>query len=238
VLLTRAGALFVESVERRQDGFDMNGGLVVQAGPDADGVKAKLEQLQNELLPGGVERVEVEGFDLDISLLPPASVIARHLQPCVTVVRRSESGVELQVRQTMPCGNIGASVPVAAALLLPAVQSARTAARQAQAANNLKQIGLALHNYRDTYRGFPAAYNTDKEGKPLRPARPRQRAHGPAHGRVSGPAGRRERPLSGPVDRQDRTQRPVHQKRRRDSPALLAGLSRENRVHRRLRLAL
>jgi hypothetical protein len=53
------------------------------------------------------------------------------------------------------------------ALLLPAINSARTAARRAQSTNNLKQIALAVHMYHDTYNEFPPAIVRDKDGNPL-----------------------------------------------------------------------
>jgi hypothetical protein len=53
------------------------------------------------------------------------------------------------------------------ALMVPAFRQAGEAARRSQCKNNLKQIGLALHNYHEQYGSFPPAFVADANGKPM-----------------------------------------------------------------------
>src|SRR4051794_12268419 len=82
-----------------------------------------------------------------VSFYWPYEIYLNHRRRREFMRRRGFTLIELLV--------VIAIIAVLIALLLPAVQAAREAARRAQCVNNLKQIGLALHNYHQSNDRFP-----------------------------------------------------------------------------------
>lgn len=117
------------------------------------------------------------GHRLDLPTLPRATALTPFATPSVTVLRHEADGIRLRSMTTLPLGPLAgggglmgvspASMPVMVGLLLPAVQSAREAARRAAMTSNLKQVLLAMHMHVAAKDVFPPQAICDPEGKPL-----------------------------------------------------------------------
>ena len=125
--------------------------------------------LVNSFGPLVTGQLAQQGVNFTLPPLPPMSDIDQHLAPNVTTMALTDKGMRTETRGVVPSGFelSPTTSAVAIALLLPAVQQAREAARRSQDKNNLKQIAIALHNSHETYNEFPASAIQDKKGKEL-----------------------------------------------------------------------
>ena len=102
----------------------------------------------------------------DPESIPEADDLRRFLFPSASVLAVDDRGIRFITRESFPTINPATVVPVAIAMLVPATQSSRLAALRARSVNNLKQIGLAMHNHLSSNNHFPADIR-GKDGKPL-----------------------------------------------------------------------
>ncbi len=82
-------------------------------------------------------------------------------------VKGSSTGATIGVVAVVCVAGVLVCGGILVALLLPAIQPAREAARRTECVNNLRQIGLAFHNYNAVHKTFPPAYIPDEDGKPM-----------------------------------------------------------------------
>ncbi|QEF99962.1 hypothetical protein Mal15_40290 [Stieleria maiorica] len=145
----------------------MSGSLMISAvGRDEDSA-AKLENVLNQAIDFGRMMATSEMMKNIQGQDPVNQAMAKYIERLGTqvaaMVRPERSGKIVTVRLS---GNVG-TTGVLVGLLLPAVQASREAARRMQASNELKQIGLAMHNYHATYNTFPDRAIRDDNGNPL-----------------------------------------------------------------------
>ncbi len=125
--------------------------------------------LVNTFGPVMTGQLAQQGINFTLPPLPPMSDIDQHLAPSVTMYSITKNGFRTETHGVIPSGVelSPATLGVGVALVLPAVQQAREAARRTQDKNNLKQIGLAMHNSHDAYGRFPSQAIRSKDDKPL-----------------------------------------------------------------------
>ena len=144
---------------------------VVLLAPDTDKAD-QLESVLNKAIDFGQEMaVQQMSQEMGEPGDPVEQAMAQYMvrmnQYMFKMIRPQRNGTVLSIKQGGQQSMYAASTGVLVALLLPAVQAAREAARRSISTNNMKQIGLAMHNHHDTHRQFPAQAITDDSGKPL-----------------------------------------------------------------------
>jgi prepilin-type processing-associated H-X9-DG protein len=148
-----------------------DGGMSLVARANDEAAAKELEEVLDGLMRSARQMAEAEILRKGDSDDPVEQAMAQYakrmLDRFAQLLRPKREGDTLTLSVQGGQQSQIATIGILVALLLPAVQSAREAARRTQSANNLKQLALAMYNYHDTHQRFPARANFDAQGKPL-----------------------------------------------------------------------
>lgn len=135
-------------------------GLALKLKSPDDQSSARLHQLLDPLINMGKGIAQQQ-----LTNLPPEA--AKAAGPILESLTVAQAGDEFSISLKIDQPGV---LDMAAGMILPAIMDAQGAARSASDKNNLKQIGVAMHNFHDVYKHLPVAgesIKTDKDGKPL-----------------------------------------------------------------------
>ncbi|HLA85538.1 MAG TPA: DUF1559 domain-containing protein [Thermoguttaceae bacterium] len=145
------------------------GSMTLSARCPDEASAVELEKIINDLLTMAKQKMSERMAAMPAGANPQQAAMAQQMaqasQKMIDMFRPVRKGNRIEVAQEGQGGVAAAGMVTA--LLLPAVQAAREAARRTKSINNMRQIGIMMHNYHDAYRAFPARAIFDKESKPL-----------------------------------------------------------------------
>jgi hypothetical protein len=149
--------------------FAGTGGITLSARCPDEAAAKDLERIVSNLLAMAKQKMTAQMASPPGGAGPGQAAMAQQMQQQILgmleMFRPVRKGSRLEVVQEGQSST--AAIGMSAALLLPAVQAAREAARRAQSMNNMKQLLLSMHNHHDAKKAFPARANLTADGKPL-----------------------------------------------------------------------
>lgn len=142
-------------------GQEGHGFIVTDPGPLARALASTIPMI------AAMARNASPELELDLTKLPDIEKMVSGIFAGVAVYSVDDQGLHLVSHSAVPMSGLGGlTAGIGVAALLPAVQSARDAARLTQDRNNQKQIGLAIHNYHDVFKALPRG--TDRRASNLK----------------------------------------------------------------------